>query len=167
MVAAMTSTRSVNKIGIAAAAVVALGAFGFWLFQSRDSTSPASPAAVATGGTTEQAPSGTGRGPSSPPTAMAICRKMESAGIVGVCEASANESRAPFDGVAFNFPQNSSAGMVVQAHDAATYGVLEQRITTGYILRYEGPRVIVQMDQETPPEVRAKVKPLLDDLLAH
>jgi hypothetical protein len=164
----MTSTRSVNKLAIVAAAVVALGALAFWLLQSRDDMSPASPAAVATGSTTQQATSGTGKGgSSSPPTAMAICRKMENAGLVGICQASANESHAPFDGVAFNFPQSSSAGMVVQAHDAATYGVLEQRITTGYLLHYEGPRVIVQMDQETPPEVRAKIKPLLDDLFAH
>ena len=163
----MTSTRPVKTIAIVAAAVVAVGGLVFWLLQSRDSMSPASPAAVAMGSTTQQAPSGVGKGPSSPPTAMAICRKMESAGIVGVCQASANESHAPFDGVAFNFPQNSSAGMVVQAHDAATYGLLEQRITTGYLLHYEGPRVIVQMDQDTPPEVRAKIKPLLDDLLGH
>ena len=157
-----------KKTAVVGAAVVALGALAFWLFQSRDSVSPASPAAVATGSNTQQAASGSGKGgSSSPPTAMAICRRMESAGLVGICQASANESHAPFDGVAFNFPQSSSAGMVVQAHDAATYGVLEQRITTGYLLHYEGARVIVQMDQETPPEVRAKIKPLLDDLLGH
>ena len=54
----------------------------------------------------------------------------------------------------------------IKAHDAATYGVLQQKITTGYVLRFDGPRVIVQVDQETPPDVRAKIKPLLDGLFA-
>jgi hypothetical protein len=155
MLAGMTPMRTMKKIAIAGAAVAAMGALG------------CNRKADAIGGATQEAPSSSGNSASStPPTAMAICRKMESAGIVGVCEASSNQSHAPFDGVAFNIPQNASAGLVVQAHDAATYGVLQQKITTGYVLRFDGPRVIVQVDQETPPDVRAKIKPLLDGLFA-
>jgi hypothetical protein len=153
-VARMTSMGS-KKIAVVAAALAAMGALG--CNRKADAVADA----------TREAPSSSSKSaPSAPPTAMAICRKMESAGIVGVCEASSNASHAPFDGVAFNIPQNASAGMVVQAHDAATYGVLQQKITTGHILRFDGPRVIVQVDQETPPELRAKIKPLLDGLFA-
>jgi len=150
-VARMTSMGS-KKIAVVAAALAAMGALG--CNRKADAVADA----------TREAPSSSSK--SAPPTAMAICRKMQSAGIVGVCEASSNASHAPFDGVAFNIPQNASAGMVLQAHDTATYGVLQQKITTGYILRFDAPRVIVQMDQETPPELRAKIKPLLDNLFA-
>jgi len=152
---------SPKRNAIVVAAVVALGAVGFWFFQSRDET----PAELGPPNATRQASSDAATdGASTALTAIEICRKMQSAGIVGSCEASPNASGAPFDGVAFSIPQGSSGGMLVQAHDAATYGRLLQNITTGYILRFESPRVIVQIDNDTPPDVRAKIKPLLDSL---
>jgi hypothetical protein len=149
---------STKKTPIVVAAVVALGAVAFWFYQSRVADR-GTPAELAPPNATQQATSDAGA-----LTAIAICRKMQSAGIVGSCEASANASGAPFDGVAFSIPQGSSGGMLVQAHDAVTYGRLQQNITTGYILRFESPRVIVQIDNDTPPDVRAKIKPLLDGL---
>jgi hypothetical protein len=144
-----------------AIALCAVAALGFWFFYSRNGSrpEPAEPSA------TYEETSGalTGRS-TSPLSAIAICQKMAGAGIVANCQASTNPSGAPFDGVAFSIPQGSSGGMLVQAHDAATYGRLQQKITTGFILRFDTPRVIVQADAETPPEVRAKMKPFLDGL---
>ncbi len=152
---------STKRTPIVVAAVVALGAIAFWFYQSRG-PDRGTPAELAPPSAAHQATLDAGA--STPLTAIAICRKMQSAGIVGSCEASPNTSGAPFEGVAFSIPQGSSGGMLVQAHDAVTYGRLQQNITTGYILRFESPRVIVQIDNDTPPDVRAKIKPLLDSL---
>jgi hypothetical protein len=155
---------SKKRATIVAGAVVALGAIAFWFFRSRE-PDRSTPAELGPPSAAQQATSDAGTGDAGTPlTAIAICRRMQSAGIVGSCEASPNASGAPFEGVAFSIPQGSSGGMLVQAHDAVTYGRLVQNITTGYILRFEGPRVVVQIDNDTPPDVRGKIKPLLDGL---
>jgi hypothetical protein len=151
---------SVKRNAIVVCAVVA-GAVGFWFLYSRNGSRAEPPEPSAT----HEETSGSSAGRSnSPLSAIDICQKMAGVGIVAHCEASTNARGAPFDGVAFSIPQGSSGGMLVQAHDAATYGRLQQKITQGYILRFDTPRVIVQADAETPAEVRAKMKPFLDSL---
>jgi len=156
---------SVRRGAIVAAAVVASGAVGFWVLRPREEDKGNRDAITAASAARQPSPDASTGGSSSPLTAMAICRKMEGAGIVGRCEASSNPSHAPFDGVAFSIAQGASGGMLVQAHDAATYGLLQQNISTGYVLRFDGPRVIVQVDNDIAPDVRAKIKPLLEGLL--
>jgi hypothetical protein len=162
----MTGGYEVKRNAIVAAAVVALGAVGLWFLYPRE-VEKGNSATPTSANATREAGSGGSKGDSaSPVAAMAICRKLAEAGIAGSCEASSNPSHAPFDGVAFSIPQGASGGMVVHAHDAATYGLLEQNINGGFILHFDGPRVIVQVDKETPPDVRAKIKPLVDSLFS-
>ena len=162
----MTGGYKVKRNAIVAAAVVALGAVCLWFLYPRE-VERRNSATLTAASATREAGSGGNKGDSaSPVTAMAICRKLAEAGIAGSCEASSNPSHAPFDGVAFSIPQGASGGMVVHAHDAATYGRLEQNISGGFIPHFEGPHVIVQVDKETPPDVRAKIEPLLHSLFS-